>query len=145
MSEEKNDMLYNEEPVKETASEMAKEPTPNADLVTRKVVVKRKRFKKSDLLVFIMCLVVSVVIWMYATSLEKTAADNALNKADIEDAVQSGVQSGINKTTESTESEDDSSSDSEESSSESSTDNSSDKADIFDTNSNNIGEGLEIG
>ncbi len=34
------------------------------------LVVKNKRFKKSDLLAFFICLVAALVIWMYATHSE---------------------------------------------------------------------------
>lgn len=118
---EKNDILCNEDTVNEA--------TPHTENASSKVVVRRKRFKKSDILVFAICLAISVCIWMYASNLEKTAADNEINKELIEDAVQSGVQSGISKTTESTEDSEESSLDSKEESSESLTeDNSSDES-----------------
>lgn len=59
-----------------------------------RVVVKKKRFSKSDILVFGICLVVSLLVWLYATNLQKTAAEKEQNK------VADAVESGINKTTE---------------------------------------------
>ena len=134
---EKNDILHNEDATKR--AEMG------SDNVVSRVVVKRKRFKKSDILALAICLVVSVAIWMYASNLEKTAADNEINKAVIEDAVQSGVQSGINKTTGSSENEE-SSLNSEQSSSEPSTDedNVFGKTDVFGADLNKKDEKSEI-
>ena len=34
------------------------------------LVVKNKKFKRSDILVFCVCLIVAFVIWLYATNLE---------------------------------------------------------------------------
>ena len=59
-----------------------------------RVVVKKKKFSKSDILVFGVCLVVSLLVWLYATKLQKTAAEKEQNK------VADAVESGINKTTE---------------------------------------------
>ena len=96
---ERNDILFNENETKEELKEEVRETSPKSDNPTRRVVVKRKRFKKSDLLVFAVCFVVSVAIWLYATNLQKAAEDKEI--ADIKGAVQSGVQSGINKNTDS--------------------------------------------
>lgn len=52
---------------------MAKETNRNAP--QGELIVKNKKFKKSDILVFCVCLVVSLVIWIYATNVE-------LNKAN---------------------------------------------------------------
>ncbi len=87
---ENNEILCNEDTAKDT--------TPKTENGVGRVVVRRKRFKKSDILVFAICLLVSIVVWLYATNSQKAAEDKTKN--DIENAVQSGVQSGINQTTE---------------------------------------------
>lgn len=64
-----------------------------------KLAVKRKRFKKFDVLVFGVCIVASVLIWMYASNLQKKAAekeiskDDILSKDDIVEVVESGMRS----------------------------------------------------
>ena len=67
---------------------------------TTKLVVKKKRFKKSDILVFGVCLTVSLGVWFYASNLQKNAQENELNK----EAVKEIVESGMNKNTEPIES-----------------------------------------
>ena len=55
------------------------------------VAVKKKRFKKSDILVLGVCIIASTLIWMYASNLEKKAdaekinPDKIASKEDIED------------------------------------------------------------
>ncbi|MBE6533400.1 MAG: hypothetical protein E7678_00295 [Ruminococcaceae bacterium] len=55
------------------------------------VAVKKKRFKKSDILVLGVCIIASALIWMYASNLEKKAdaekinPDKIASKEDIED------------------------------------------------------------
>ena len=34
------------------------------------LVVKNKKFKKSDVLAFVVCIIVALVIWLYATNVE---------------------------------------------------------------------------
>ena len=64
-----------------------------------KLAVKRKRFKKFDVLVLGVCIVASVLIWMYASNLQKKAAekeiskDDILSKDDIVEVVESGMRS----------------------------------------------------
>ena len=64
-----------------------------------KLAVKRKRFKKMDVLVFGVCIVASVLIWLYASDLQKKAAekeiskDDILSKDDIVEVVESGMRS----------------------------------------------------
>ena len=41
-----------------------------------KLAVKKKRFKKSDILVFAICLVASILIWLYASNIDKEPLDN---------------------------------------------------------------------
>ena len=41
-----------------------------------KLAVKKKRFKKSDILVFAICLVASILIWLYASNIDKKPLDN---------------------------------------------------------------------
>ena len=63
-----------------------------------RLAVKRKRFKKFDVLVFGVCIVASVLIWMYASNLQKKAAekeiskDDILSKDDIVEVVESGMR-----------------------------------------------------
>ena len=63
-----------------------------------KLAVKRKRFKKMDVLVFGACIVASVLIWLYASDLQKKAAekeiskDDILSKDDIVEVVESGMR-----------------------------------------------------
>lgn len=59
----------------------------------------KKRFKKSDILVAAVCIVASVLIWLYASNLQKNAAEKEISKEAIAEA----VESGINKTTETVE------------------------------------------
>ena len=55
------------------------------------VAVKKKRFKKSDILVLGVCIIAASLIWMYASNLEKKAdaekinPDKIASKEDIED------------------------------------------------------------
>lgn len=63
-----------------------------------KLAVKRKRFKKIDVLVLGVCIVASVLIWLYASDLQKKAAekeiskDDILSKDDIVEVVESGMR-----------------------------------------------------
>ena len=52
-----------------------------------KLVVKKKRIKKSDILVFCVCFVGSVVVWMYASNLQKAAQEKELDNDAIAGAV----------------------------------------------------------
>ena len=61
-----------------------------------KLAVKKKRFKKSDILVIVICIIASVLIWMYASNLQKKAAEKEISKEDIVEV----VESGMNKNTE---------------------------------------------
>lgn len=61
-----------------------------------KLAVKKKRFKKSDILVMGVCIVASVLIWLYASNLQKKAAEKEISKEDIAEV----VESGMNKNTE---------------------------------------------
>lgn len=47
---------------------MAKETKRNAP--QGELIVKNKKFKKSDILIFCVCLIVSLIIWIYATNVE---------------------------------------------------------------------------
>ena len=61
-----------------------------------KLAVKKKRFKKSDILVMGVCIVTSVLIWLYASNLQKKEAEKEISKEDIAEV----VESGMNKNTE---------------------------------------------
>lgn len=69
------------------------------DFSSKKEQTKKKKIKKADILVFFICLVAACGIWMYASNLQKDAAENELNKEAIAEA----VESGMNKTTETSE------------------------------------------
>lgn len=61
-----------------------KQPTRKGELI-----VKNKKFKKSDILVFGICLAVALTIWIYATNIE--LRDNALpeeNTGEVETSLQ---------------------------------------------------------
>ena len=51
----------------------------NADKNTE----KKRRFKKSDILVFVACIVASVAIWLYASNIEKKDEAEKIKKEDI--------------------------------------------------------------
>ena len=44
-----------------------------------KLVVKKKRIKKSDILVFCLCLIVSIGVWMYATNFHDDVDNESTN------------------------------------------------------------------
>lgn len=58
---------------------MAKNSAPITFSKEGDLVVKNKKFKKSDILAFGVCLIVSLVIWIYATNVEINKA-NELEK-----------------------------------------------------------------
>jgi hypothetical protein len=64
--------------------------------------IKRKRFTKSDILVLCACLVTSVLVWLYASSLQKKDDENKLTKDDMlsKDDIIEVVESNMNKATE---------------------------------------------
>ena len=83
------------------------------------LVVKKKRIKKSDILVFSVCLVASIMVWMYASNLQKAAQEKELNNDAIAGAVvdkieekesnkESNKESASENSTESTQSDSDS-------------------------------------
>ena len=55
----------------------------NADKNTDKNTEKKRRFKKSDIRVFVACIVASVAIWLYASNLEKKDEAEKIKKEDI--------------------------------------------------------------
>ena len=63
-----------------------------------RLAVKKKRFKKSDMLVFGVCIVASVLVWLYASNSQKIAAEK--EKEMSKEAIAEAGESGINKTTE---------------------------------------------
>lgn len=84
MSEEK---IKSEENVNEIGT---------AETADISIAVKRKRFKKSDILVLGVCLVASCLIWLYASNLQKTAEQKEISK---DKEVIAGAIDDINKTT----------------------------------------------
>ena len=63
-----------------------------------KVAGKKKFFKKSDILVFAICIVASLLIWLYASNVKKTKDQNDLNKN--KEAFEEVAESMQNKSTE---------------------------------------------
>ena len=54
---------------------MAKEKKKIISSEEGHIVVKNKKFKKSDIIVFCVCLLISLVIWVYATGVERKDAE----------------------------------------------------------------------
>ena len=91
MAEEK----INEEVTNEAnAPEVADSETVEAEV---NVAVKRKRFKKLDFLMLGVCLIAALLIWLYASNLQKTAEQKEMTK---DKEVIAGAIDDINKTTE---------------------------------------------
>ena len=72
MSEEKivsenENITYSQDP------QISKGAGENGEI---KLAVRKKRFKKSDILVFAICLVASILIWLYASNIDKKPLDN---------------------------------------------------------------------
>ena len=79
-----------------------------------RLAVKKKTFKKSDILVLAVCIVTSVLIWLYASNLQKisdekdmkdreAAAQAALDKKEEEEAKggkETSVDNTVNNSTE---------------------------------------------
>ncbi len=63
-----------------------------------KVAGKKKFFKKSDILVFAICIVASLLIWLYASNVKKAKDQNDLNKN--KEAFEEVAESMQNKSTE---------------------------------------------
>lgn len=102
MSQEKLD-IENLEEVKndknnKSDAEQVKNAKQGAAIDEIRLEVKKKRFKKSDMLVFGVCVVTSVLIWLYASNSQKLAAEK--EKEISKEAIAEAVESGINKTTE---------------------------------------------
>jgi hypothetical protein len=68
------------------------ESEANADNKNSDTAKSIKKFKKSDILVFAICLVVSTVIWAYASNVEKTKEEKELSKEIIQEVVESGMK-----------------------------------------------------
>ena len=91
MAEEKiNEEVTNEANAPEVADSETVESEVN-------VAVKRKRFKKLDFLMLGVCLIVALLIWLYASNLQKTAEQKEMTK---DKEVIAGAIDDINKTTE---------------------------------------------
>lgn len=65
---------------------MAKETKEKKVTISKEgdLVVKNKKFKKTDVLAFCVCLIVALVIWLYATNVE-------INKAKEHEALQGDI------------------------------------------------------
>ena len=62
---------------------MAKEKHNALSVKEGHIVVKNKKFKISDIVMFLVCVVISLVIWIYATNVEeKQAKDEAKKLAE---------------------------------------------------------------
>ena len=64
---------------------MAKEKSNSLSVKEGHIVVKNKKFKISDIVMFLVCVIISLVIWIYATNMEKKEAQKL-------DNIQGGVQ-----------------------------------------------------
>lgn len=53
---------------------MAKEKSNSVSVKEGHIVVKNKKFKISDIVMFLVCVIVSLLIWIYATNVEKKEA-----------------------------------------------------------------------
>ena len=42
----------------------------NAAVNEQRVVVKNKKYKKNDIFAFVICLIVALIIWIYATNVQ---------------------------------------------------------------------------
>ena len=58
---------------------MAKEKNKSVSVKEGHIVVKNKKFKISDIITFLMCIVISLIIWIYATNVEKREAQKIEN------------------------------------------------------------------
>lgn len=63
-----------------------------------KVAGKKKFFKKSDILVFAICIVAALLIWLYASNVKKAKDQDDLNKN--KEAFEEVAESMQNKSTE---------------------------------------------
>ncbi len=105
MSQEKNNSEIDVEKAESTDNGENKsansEQSENVGEV--RLEVKKKRFVKSDILVFCACLVVSVLVWMYASNLQKKDDESKLTKDDMlsKDDIIEVVESNMNKVSES--------------------------------------------
>jgi len=61
---------------------MAKEKNNSVSVKEGHIVVKNKKFKISDIVMFLVCVVVSLVIWIYATNVEEKKAQDAAQKLE---------------------------------------------------------------
>ena len=62
---------------------MAKEKRNTLSVKEGHIVVKNKKFKISDIVMFVVCVVISLVIWIYATNVEaKEVHDEAKKFAE---------------------------------------------------------------
>ena len=59
---------------------MAKEKQKILSSTEGHIVVKNKKFKKSDIIVFCVCIVISLLIWVYATNVEQRNAEKEVPK-----------------------------------------------------------------
>lgn len=58
---------------------MAKGKNKGVSVQEGHIVVKNKKFKISDIVMFLLCVVISLVIWIYATNAEKREAQKLEN------------------------------------------------------------------
>ena len=80
MSQEKNNI---EIEIEKDNGKTDKNQQVNDSKGTEKTEEKKKRFKKSDILVFVLCIVSAVIIWAYASNLERKAEADKISKEDI--------------------------------------------------------------
>ena len=66
---------------------MAKEKNKGVSVQEGHIVVKNKKFKISDIITFLVCVLISLVIWIYATNIDKK---EDAKPTPNEDTVQAG-------------------------------------------------------
>lgn len=67
---------------------MAKEKGKGVSVQEGHIVVKNKKFKISDIVMFLVCVVISLIIWIYATNAEKREAQKVENQGSESQTVQ---------------------------------------------------------
>ena len=58
---------------------MKKEKKNSLSVTEGHIVVKNKKFKISDIVMFLVCVIISLIIWIYATNVEKKEAQKLEN------------------------------------------------------------------
>ena len=65
-----------------------------------RIAVRKKRFKKSDILVLVVCIVTSFLIWLYASDIQRKAAEKEISKEDIVEVITKNTEAATEIVTE---------------------------------------------